>query len=193
MGFVRDLGAVLSMGLSVTTKHKEAEKAHEKCNDAYQRRVTAFNDVLLKTAGSIQRLAGEYEAARDVLISSGAMTVDTDGNIDYGWYRPNQRDADIGERHRPEPSTDWDTASIRSSHRSTSNCLDSGGRVRNRGDRDNNQRTVRGSGWSRHSCLDRQSGHVRTSRHDRRTRGIGPDSPAINASPSRNWRQSGRQ
>jgi len=71
MGFGRDLGAALSMGLSATTKHKEAEKAHEKRNDAYQRRVTAFNEVLQKTAGSIQRLEGEYESARDVEVDVG--------------------------------------------------------------------------------------------------------------------------
>ena len=88
MGFGRDLGAALSMGLSATTKHKEAERVHEKRNDAYRRRVAVFNEVLQKTASSIQRLEGEYESARDVLIGSGAVTVDADGNVDYGWYRP---------------------------------------------------------------------------------------------------------
>lgn len=88
MGFGRDLGAALTMGLSATTKHKEAEKAHEKRCDAYQRRINAFNEVLQKTASSMQRLDGEYQSARDVLISSGARTIDADGNVDYGWYRP---------------------------------------------------------------------------------------------------------
>lgn len=106
MGFGRDLGAALSMGLSATTKHKEAEKAHEKRSDAYQRRVNAFNEVFQQTAGSVQRLEGEYESARDVLIESGAMRVDTEGTIDYGWYRP------IEEMARVKDSTDRNQALV---------------------------------------------------------------------------------
>ena len=88
MAFGRDLGAALTMGLSVTTKHKEAETAHEKRKDAHQRRVSTFNEELHRTASSIQRLDGEYTSGRDVLIGSSAMIVDDQGNVNYGWYRP---------------------------------------------------------------------------------------------------------
>ena len=88
MGVGRDLGAALTMGLSATTKHKEAQKAHEKRKDADQRRVSTFNEELQRAASSIQRLDGEYTSSRDVLVGSGAMTVDDQGNVNYGWYRP---------------------------------------------------------------------------------------------------------
>ena len=88
MGVGRDLGAALTMGWSATTKHKEAQKAHEKRKDADQRRVSTFNEELQRAASSIQRLDGEYTSSRDVLVGSGAMTVDDQGNVNYGWYRP---------------------------------------------------------------------------------------------------------
>lgn len=97
MGFGRDLGAALTMGLSATTKHKEAEKAHEKRGYAHQRKVSSFNETLQKTGNSIQNLEGEYESARDALVSSGAMTVDADGRVNYGWYRPVEG-AKVGEQ-----------------------------------------------------------------------------------------------
>ena len=88
MGFGRDLGAALTMGLSPTTKLKEAEKDFEKRSYRHQRLVAAFNDSCQKAYECIQRLDGEFESARDALLSSGAMTVDTEGVINYGWYRP---------------------------------------------------------------------------------------------------------
>ena len=88
MGVGRDLGAALTMGWSATTKHKEAQKAHEKRKNADQRRVSTFNEELQRAASSMQRLDGEYTSSRDVLVGSGAMTVDDQGNVNYGWYRP---------------------------------------------------------------------------------------------------------
>ena len=88
MGFGRDLGAALTMGLSVTTKHKEAEKDYEKRYDLHKRLVATFNDAFQSASNSIQRLDGEYASARDTLINSGAVIVDDAGSVNYGWYRP---------------------------------------------------------------------------------------------------------
>ena len=193
MGFGRDLGAALTMGLSATTKHKEAERAHEKRCDAYQRRISAFNEVLQKTASSMQRLDGEYQSARDVLISSRARTIDADGNVDYGWYRPIEGMETEGSGTEHNQALIGTLPGIRSSHRRTGDYLDAGGGIRNRGDWDSNRCAVRSSSWGCDSGLDRQSSHAGTSRHDRRTRGIGPNSPPVNAGSSRDRCQGGRQ
>ena len=88
MGILRDAGSALTMGISATTKHKDAETAYQKRETQHQRLVAVFNDILQRTAENTRRLDGAYQAARDVLISSGAMTVDAAGNIDFGWYKP---------------------------------------------------------------------------------------------------------
>ena len=76
------------MGLSATTKHKEAEKAFEKRSDAHTRRVTAFNEAFQQAANSIQKLDGEYTSAREALLNCGALIIDNEGSVSYGWYRP---------------------------------------------------------------------------------------------------------
>ena len=88
MGILRDAGSALTMGISATTKHKEAEAAYQKRATQHERCVAVFNDTYRRTAESMDRLGGAYQAARDVLIGSGAMTVDAAGNIDFGWYEP---------------------------------------------------------------------------------------------------------
>lgn len=86
MGILRDAGSALTMGISATTKHKEAEAAYQKRATQHERCVAVFN--YRRTEESMGRLDGAYQAARDTLISSEAMTVDAAGNIDFGWYEP---------------------------------------------------------------------------------------------------------
>ena len=67
MGVGRDLGAALTMGLSATTKHKEAQKAHEKRKDAakYPRsraRQAAYSDSTASTRRA--RRTGAYDRGR---------------------------------------------------------------------------------------------------------------------------------
>ena len=103
MGFGRDHGAALTMGLSATTKHKNAQKAFDKSRDSHERRVRTFNETFQRTANSIQRLEGEYASARDALTNTGAMKVDDEGIVNYGWYRPveeTQADADTTDRNQ---------------------------------------------------------------------------------------------
>lgn len=84
----RDLGAALTMGLSATTKHKRAEKDYAKRYDSHKRLVDTFNDAFLSASNSVQRMDGEYASARDSLLKSGAVKVDDEETINYGWYRP---------------------------------------------------------------------------------------------------------
>lgn len=88
MGFLRDTGSALTMGISATTKHKEAEASYRERETQHMQLVAVFNDTYRRAGEGIGRLDGAYQAARDVLISSGAMMVDAAGNIDFGWYEP---------------------------------------------------------------------------------------------------------
>ena len=57
MGFGRDLGAALTMGLTVNTEHKQAQDEHKKRVAAHDRAVGAFNATYHQTGEKIQALA----------------------------------------------------------------------------------------------------------------------------------------
>ena len=88
MGFLRDAGAALSMGMSTTTKHKDAERAYKERKAQHDPAVTRFNELVIRTYEAVDALEGQYLSARDALISTGALTIDETGNVNYGWYRP---------------------------------------------------------------------------------------------------------
>jgi hypothetical protein len=76
------------MGMSVTTKHKDAELAYQKRKSQHDQDVTQFNEIIIRTGEAIDVLEGQYLSARDALISAMAFTIDESGNIGYGWYNP---------------------------------------------------------------------------------------------------------
>ena len=88
MGFLRDAGAALTMGISATTKHKDAEHAYKERQAQHDQAISRFNEDVVRTSEAIDALESEYLSARDALINSGALTIDESGNISYGWYRP---------------------------------------------------------------------------------------------------------
>ena len=88
MGFGRDLGAALTMGLTVNTEHKQAQDEHKKRVAAHDRAVGAFNATYHQTGEKIQALEATYQSAWDALIRSGAMGIDDGGNLTSGWYMP---------------------------------------------------------------------------------------------------------
>ena len=49
MGFGRDLGAALTMGLTLNTEHKQAEDEHKKRAALHERTVGAFNAIYHQT------------------------------------------------------------------------------------------------------------------------------------------------
>ena len=85
MGFGRDLGAALTMGLTVNTEHKQAQDEHKKRVAAHDRAVGAFNATYHQTGEKIQALEATYQSAWDALIRSGAMGIDAGGNLTSGW------------------------------------------------------------------------------------------------------------
>ena len=67
MGFGRDLGAALTMGLTVNTEHKQAQDEHKKRVAAHDRAVGPFNATYHQTGEKIQALARIHR--RDVAMS----------------------------------------------------------------------------------------------------------------------------
>ena len=45
MGFMRDLGAAVSFGLSVTTRHKVAEAKYEDRREQHGRHLNSYNEL----------------------------------------------------------------------------------------------------------------------------------------------------
>ena len=88
MGFLRDAGAALTMGISATTKHKDAERAYKEREAQHDQLISRFNEDVIRTSEAIDSLESEYLSARNAIINSKALTIDESGNISYGWYRP---------------------------------------------------------------------------------------------------------
>lgn len=88
MGFLRDAGAALSMGISATTKHKDAERAYKERETQHDQLISRFNEDVTRTSEAIDSLESEYLSARNAIVNSKALTIDESGNISYGWYQP---------------------------------------------------------------------------------------------------------
>ena len=88
MGFLRDAGAALTMGMSATTKHKDAERVYKEHEGRHEEAMTRFNETAIRTSEAIDTLEAQYLSTRDALIESGALIIDETGYISYGWYRP---------------------------------------------------------------------------------------------------------
>lgn len=102
MGFIRDLGAAMTFGLSVTTRHKDAESKYECLREQHQRRLNSYNELQTQVQSSLEAMDVHFAAAQEVLLATGALTSDIDNNVTYGWYRPQEEvecvenNADLG-------------------------------------------------------------------------------------------------
>ena len=90
MGFARDLGAAMTFGLSVTTKHKEAETKYGNRRKQHERRLNAYNEVQAQVQSSLEAMDAHFAAGQEILLSTGALISDVDSNVIYGWYRPQE-------------------------------------------------------------------------------------------------------
>ena len=88
MGFARDLGAAATLGLSATTKKKEAEARYQKRQEEHRRKINSYNDAQAHVQTCLKTMDGHVFAAQGVLISTGALTSDANDNVAYGWYTP---------------------------------------------------------------------------------------------------------
>ena len=90
MGFARDLGAAMTFGLSVTTKHKEAETKYGNRRKQHERRLNASNEVQAQVQSSLEAMDAHFAAGQEILLSTGALISDVDSNVIHGWYRPQE-------------------------------------------------------------------------------------------------------
>ena len=88
MGFLRDLGAEASIGISATTKQKDAEVRFQKAKEKYEKRVEGFNDAAVSACSRFEELEQAWNEAKTAIIESGALTVDPQRNLAWGWYQP---------------------------------------------------------------------------------------------------------
>ena len=90
MGFARDLGAAMTFGLSVTTRHKEAETKYGHLRKQHEGRLNAYNEVQAHIQSGLEAMDAHFAAAQEILLSTGALTSDVSSNVIYGWYRPQE-------------------------------------------------------------------------------------------------------
>ena len=90
MGFARNLGAAMTFGLSVTTKHKEAETKYGNRRKQHDRRLIAYTEVQAQVLSSLEAMDAHFATAQEILLSTGALTSDVSSNVIYGWYRPQE-------------------------------------------------------------------------------------------------------
>ena len=74
MGFARDLGAAMTFGLSVTTRHKEAETKYGRCRKQHEGRLNAYNEVQAQIQSGLEAMDAHFAAAQEILLSTGALT-----------------------------------------------------------------------------------------------------------------------
>lgn len=93
MGLIRNLGAVMSFGLSVTTKHKEAEAKYEDRRKQHEGRLISYNEIQKQVQSSLEALDAYFVEAQEALLSTGALASlasNIEDNVVYGWYRPQE-------------------------------------------------------------------------------------------------------
>ena len=90
MGFARDLGATMTFGLSVTTRHKEAQTKYGYRRKQHEGRLNAYNEIQAQVQSSLEAMDTQFAVAQEILLSTGALTSDISSNVIYGWYRPQE-------------------------------------------------------------------------------------------------------
>ena len=88
MGFVRDLGAAMTFGLSVTTKHREAETKYGNRRTQHERHLNSYNEVQAQVQSSLEAMDAHFAVAQEVLLSTCALNSDVNNNMIYGWHQP---------------------------------------------------------------------------------------------------------
>ena len=94
MGFGRDFGAAMTVGLMATTKHKKAEERLQNRFNDHEQRVRSFNVAVERTVDVFQDLSDAFDDAKDACLSTGGLTVNQNDILEYGWFRPTDVAAD---------------------------------------------------------------------------------------------------
>ena len=110
MGFARDLGAAMTFGLSVTTRHKEAETKYGHRRKQHEGRLNAYNEVQAQIQSALEAMGAHFAAAQEILLSTGALTSDVSSNVVYGWYRPQEEVESVENNPDYARSVSWHQA-----------------------------------------------------------------------------------
>ena len=76
------------MGISATTKQKDAEVSFQKAKDKYEERVEGFNAAAVSACSRFEEQEQAWNEAKTAIIESGALTVYPQGDLSWGWYQP---------------------------------------------------------------------------------------------------------
>ena len=88
MGFLRDLGAAATVGIAATTKQKDAELNFQRQHERYEKRTERFDQSAVSACSRFEELELSWNEAKAAVIQSGALTVDPQGNLSWGWFQP---------------------------------------------------------------------------------------------------------
>ena len=95
MGFGRDLGAALSFGLAATTKQKDAEKKYDARQTRHREEIAVYKARQERCKVALEDMDAHFTAATAVLLSTGTLATDSEDNVIYGWYQPNNEETDV--------------------------------------------------------------------------------------------------
>ena len=87
---LRDLGAAATFGWSSTARKKDAEAEHQARQKEHEKQIDSYAETVKQTQSSVEKMDANFKAAQEVLLSEGALVSDADGNITYGWFRPQE-------------------------------------------------------------------------------------------------------
>ena len=170
MGFARNLGAAMTFGLSVTTKHKEAETKYGNRRKQHERRLHASNEVQAQVQSSLEAMDAHFAAGQEVLLSTGALMSDVDSNVIHGWYRPQEEVESV--ENNPDHARSFIGAipafglGIGTPAVISEPYPDPGGYLRYCCYRDRHRSPIRSGRRRSHRCMDRSRCHSRSRRHD---------------------------
>ena len=67
---------------------KDAEVSFQKAKDKYEKRVEGFNAAAVSACSRFEEQEQAWNEAKTAIIESGALTVDPQGDLSWGWYQP---------------------------------------------------------------------------------------------------------
>ena len=95
MSMFRNIGSAVSFGSMETTKAKEARERYIDTCGRHEERHEAYKEFVDQAAQKLEDLWREAKKGRDLIIETGALFVDVEGNLQPGWH-PLQESAPTG-------------------------------------------------------------------------------------------------
>lgn len=84
MGFVRDFAAAATLGLTPTTKLKEAEAKYESRRREHERSVSSYNELQAQVVSIAEAMDAHFAEGKRILLSTGALTANVNNDVVCG-------------------------------------------------------------------------------------------------------------